>query len=175
MRKIRAGDRAAFDALYGRYAPRALGLARQVLGDGDRAEDVVQNVFLDVWRQADRYDPARSAVGSWVMTLTHHKAVDAVRREDRHRRRRSPAEHLDTAVDPGPAPDASAVDADQRLVVRRALRRLEPLQRQTIVLAYFGGYTYREIANILEIPEGTAKSRGRCGLRKLTALLAEAA
>lgn len=173
--RIAAGDASALDALYGRYGRPAFSLARRVCADGGLAEDVVQEVFLTVWREPGRFDPGRGTVGSWLMTVVHHKAVDAVRREATRRRHHPLAEWPEDA--PGesaaPAPSADrlalgAVLADQ---VRAALGRLPREQRETLGLAYYGGYTQREVAALTGVPIGTVKSRMFAGVARLRVLL----
>ena len=158
---------AALAAIYDRFAPRCLALARRVTGDAQVTQDVVQDVFVAVWQQAARYDPDRASVASWLMTLTHHKAVDAVRREDHHRRRRTSASLLDSEPDArrGPAEHAAATDAGKR--VRQALATLSEVQQQALALAYYGGYTQREIASLTSSPLGTVKTRMLAGMRTL--------
>jgi RNA polymerase sigma factor (sigma-70 family) len=173
--RIAAGDAGALDELYGRYGRPAFSLARRVCADGGLAEDVVQEVFLTVWREPGRFDPGRGTVGSWLMTVVHHKAVDAVRREATRRRHHPLAEWPeDTSGEvPSPAPAADrlalgAVVADQ---VRAALGRLPREQRETLGLAYYGGYTQREVAALTGVPIGTVKSRMFAGVARLRVLL----
>lgn len=171
MRAICAQDQSALEALYARYAPAVLALARRVLTGDELAEDAVQTVFLDVWRHPYRYDPARGGVASWLLTMTHHRAVDVVRREDR--RRRAGDGYLDESPTRAAQPDELMIDVDRRAHVGSALARLPPAHRQTLHLAYFGGFTYREIAQVMNVPVGTAKSRGHHGLSLLSELLAD--
>ncbi len=175
MRETAQRDRSAFDALYRRYQPMVRSRARQLLLDNDAADDVVQTVFLELWRHASRYDPARGAVSTWMSTLAHHRSVDAVRREDQHRRRRAAQDHLVAAVDPGRGPDELALLSLNVAGVRAALEQLDPKHAATLQLAYFGEQTLRQVAVVMGVPEGTAKSRARSGLRQLRALLAESA
>ncbi|GAC1322327.1 MAG: hypothetical protein NVSMB13_00520 [Mycobacteriales bacterium] len=157
----------ALAAIYDRFAPRCLALARRVTGDAQVTQDVVQDVFVAVWQQAGRYDPARASVASWLLTMTHHKAVDAVRREDHHRRRRASVSLLEVEPDArrGPAEHAAATDAGER--VRQALKALSDVQQQALALAYYGGYTQREIASLTSTPLGTVKTRMLAGMRTL--------
>ncbi|MDQ6649948.1 MAG: sigma-70 family RNA polymerase sigma factor [Actinomycetota bacterium] len=163
----------ALATVYDRYAARCLALARRVTGDSQVTQDVVQEVFLAVWQQAGRYDPARASAASWIFTMTHHKAVDAVRREEHHRRRRTSATLLETEPDDrrGPAEHASAADASRR--VRDALALLSDVQQQALTLAYYGGYTQREIASLTSSPLGTVKTRMLAGMRTLARELGE--
>lgn len=167
MRAVADGDQAALGSLYERHGAVAYGLARRVLGDETLAQDVVQEVFLGVWRDPDRYDGARGAFRSWLLTVTHHRAVDAVRREESLRRRQSAAELLEVwETGPDSVDDAvwSGVRGDR---VRSALGGLPPPQREALALAYFGGYTQREIAGLTGTPLGTVKTRMLAGMRRL--------
>jgi RNA polymerase sigma factor (sigma-70 family) len=171
MSTAHVGNREAFTALYDEYGARCYGLARRILRDERLAEDAVQEVFLAVWRGASRHDPARGSVASWLLTMTHHKAVDAVRREENGRKRRAPLELLNDEAITDPGVDQQAVDGVARDHVRGALAGLPPAQREPLVLAYFGGYTQREIAELTRTPLGTVKTRMLSGMRKLRAEL----
>jgi len=160
------GDEQAFAALVTRIRPQALRVARGVVRDPSIAEEVAQEVLTEVWLKADRFDPARGSVTGWIATLTRRRAVDRVRSEqagrDRDDRvaRRSQVREVDVVAD----------EVELRLEhwqVRRALKELSDRQREAIELAYFGGHTYRDVARVLGIPEGTAKSRLRDGLLRL--------
>jgi RNA polymerase sigma-70 factor (ECF subfamily) len=166
LARVGAGDEAAIEAIYQRYGGACFALARRILNDAQLAEDVVQQVFLAMW-QGSGYDPSRGAVGTWLLSVTHHKAVDAVRREGT-RRRRLAAEHalLDVAA-PGPGPDDEAWAHLRAARTRDALRLLPAEQREVVLLAYYGGYTQREIADLTGLPLGTVKSRTLTALRRL--------
>jgi len=164
-----AGNREAFTALYDEFGARCFGLARRILRDERLAEDAVQEVFLAVWRGVTRHDPARGSVASWLLTLTHHKAVDAVRREENGRKRRAPVELLNDQALAGPDVDQQAFACLAGADVRGALSGLPPSQREPLVLAYFGGYTQREIAEMTLTPLGTVKTRMLSGMRRLRA------
>ncbi len=160
------GDEAAFAVLVERIRPQALRVARGVVRDPSIAEEVAQEVLTEVWLKADRFDPDRGTVTGWVATLTRRRAVDRVRSEqagrDRDDRvaRRSQVREVDVVAD----------EVELRLEhwqVRRALAVLSDRQREAIELAYFAGHTYRDVARVLGIPEGTAKSRLRDGLVRL--------
>ncbi len=164
LARVAGGDGAAFDALYGRYAAVAAGVARGILGEAALAEDAVQEAFLTVWRRAARYDPARGSVRSWLLTIVRHRALDDLRRR-----------HADRWVDDA-ALAARAAGSDthelacQRVVagqVREALGRLPVAQRAALALAYGGGYSQAEIARAQGVPLGTVKGRVRLGLRAL--------
>ena len=171
--RIRAGDRRAVDDLYDRFRLPAFALARRILADDVLAEDVLQDVFLGIWRDPHAFDGARGNVASWLLAMVHHKAVDAVRREESQRRRRIRAEE-DLALDePGAVRDVeeevwSRVIADQ---VRTALGGLPSSQREALTLAYYGGYTQREVAALTGAPLGTVKTRMLAGMRRLRDLL----
>jgi RNA polymerase sigma-70 factor (ECF subfamily) len=167
LRLIADGDREAFRALVADVGPHALSLAQRITGNRQLAEDALQEALVDVWTKAGRFDAARGGVRQWVLTVVHHKAVDAVRRE----RAASRTSSVVPVPEPTDDPEESGLAADRRARVRRALNGLAREQREAIELAYLGGLTYREVAHRLGIPEGTAKSRLRAGLRALRGLL----
>lgn len=164
------GDERAFAVLVERIRPQALRVARGVVRDPSIAEEVAQEVLTEVWLKADRFDPEKGTVTGWVATLTRRRAVDRVRSEqagrDRDDRvaRRSQVREVDVVAD----------EVELRLEhwqVRQALHELSDRQREAIELAYFAGHTYRDVARVLGIPEGTAKSRLRDGLLRLREVL----
>jgi RNA polymerase sigma factor (sigma-70 family) len=169
LRRIRAGDRSAVDDLYERFRRPAFALARRILADDALAEDVLQEVFLGVWRDPGAFDRARGSVASWLLAVVHHKAVDAVRREESQRRRQAQAESEMLLDAPTATRDVeeevwSRVVADQ---VRTALGVLSAVQREALMLAYYGGYTQREVAALTGAPLGTVKTRMLAGMRRL--------
>jgi RNA polymerase sigma-70 factor (ECF subfamily) len=166
------GDEAALAALYDRYASLAYGLALRIVRDATLAEDVVQEAFLGLWRGAARFDQARAKVSTWLLTMVHHKAVDAVRREQA-RPRPAAEEAPERADDTDVAGDV--VRADDAAAVRRALAGLTPPQRQVLELAYFGGLSQSEVAERLGEPIGTIKSRTHAALARLRELLEQGA
>ena len=173
LRRIRAGDRGAVDELYQRFRRPAFALARRILADDGLAEDVLQDVFLGVWRDPDAYDPARGAFASWLLAVVHHKAVDAVRREESQRRRQARAED-EAVLDAPVAVRDVADDAAARVVaeqVRSALGELPAAQKEALTLAYYGGYTQREVAALTGAPLGTVKTRMLAGMRRLRSQL----
>ncbi len=147
----------------------AYSLARRICADDGIAEDVVQEVFLAFWRDPKRFDPERGSFGTWLLTLVHHKSVDAVRRESAIRRRTVPAaeDGEEWSAPPGPGADQAALGAVVAGQVRDALGQLPAEQRQALALAYYGGYTQREVATITGVPLGTVKSRMFTGVQRL--------
>ncbi|MHA6621630.1 sigma-70 family RNA polymerase sigma factor [Pseudonocardia sp. DLS-67] len=172
VRAVAAGAQLALAALYDRYGRRAFSLARRVCRDDNLAEDVVQEVFLAFWRAPGRFDPARGGFGTWILTLVHHKSVDAVRRESALRRRTvAAAEEGQESGPPGPGADQGALQSMEAGQVRDALGRLPAEQREALALAYFGGYSQREVATLTGVPLGTVKSRMFSGMRRLRGVL----
>ncbi|MBK5308163.1 MAG: sigma-70 family RNA polymerase sigma factor [Frankiaceae bacterium] len=165
--RVTEGDGGALEALYGRYGRACYGLARRILTDEHLAADVVQEVFLTVWRDASTFDASRGGFSSWLLSMTHHKAVDAVRREENHRKRRSAAELLEERPADTPQVDDEVWSTIRGERVRAAMQLLPDAQREALVLAYFGGYTQREIAGITDTPLGTVKTRMLMGMRRL--------
>jgi RNA polymerase sigma-70 factor (ECF subfamily) len=169
LRRVRAGERGAVDALYERFRRPAFALARRILADDVLAEDVLQDVFLGVWKDPGAFDGARGSVGSWLLAQVHHKAVDAVRREESQRRRVRRAEEELGLAAPSATRDVED-DAVTRVVseqVRGALGALPAVQREALALAYYGGYTQREVAALTGAPLGTVKTRMLAGMRRL--------
>ncbi|MGH3693628.1 MAG: RNA polymerase sigma factor [Pseudonocardiaceae bacterium] len=174
VRRICAGDQRSIAVLYDRYGRQAYSLARRICGDDGIAQDVVQEAFLAFWRNPQRFDPARGRFGTWLLTLVHHKSVDAVRRESALRRRTVPAaeDGDERSAPPGPGADQAAIGAVFASYVQDALGRLPEEQRRALVLSYYRGYTQREVAAITGVPLGTVKSRMFTGMQRLRALLA---
>jgi RNA polymerase sigma factor (sigma-70 family) len=169
VRRVAAGERGALDDLYERFRRPAFALARRVLADDVLAEDVLQDVFLGIWRDPGAFDGSRGNVASWLLAMVHHKAVDAVRREESHRRRRARAEEDLVLSAPTQTTDVEDT-ASERLVaerVRAALHALPAPQREALTLAYYGGYTQREVAALTDTPLGTVKTRMLAGMRRL--------
>jgi RNA polymerase sigma factor (sigma-70 family) len=167
MAQIVERDEIALEVLYARYGRACYGLARRILADEQFAQDVVQEVFLTVWRDADRFDPARGGFSSWLLSMTHHKAVDAVRREENLRKRRTTSDLLEERAVDGPAVHDEVWSTVRGEQVRAAMQLLPDAQREVLALAYFGGYTQREIAGLTSTPLGTVKTRMLAGMKRL--------
>jgi RNA polymerase sigma-70 factor (ECF subfamily) len=161
---VARGDEAAFRSVYDKAAPAVLGVVRRVVRDPAQSEEVMQEVLLEVWRTAARFDPSAGSATAWIMTMAHRRAVDRVRSEQRAAARELRAAvatiEYDQVVD--------AVEASlEHERVRRCLAGLTDLQRESVVLAYYGGYTYQQVADLLGVAVGTAKTRMRDGLIRL--------
>jgi RNA polymerase sigma factor (sigma-70 family) len=167
-------DAGALEALYERYGRAAYSLARRILTEETLAQDVVQEVFLSLWRDARRFDAGRGTVATYLLSMTHHRAVDVVRREENLRRWRTSDEALELEPDPRGRVEDEVESAERRAEVRAALAVLPPAQREALLLAYFGGYTQREVAALVGVPLGTVKTRMAAGLRKLREALPDA-
>lgn len=177
MRRITGGDREAFAHLFGRHAPTALALASRILRQSPLAEEAVQEAFLAVWREPTWHLHGRGSVRTWLLSIVHHRAVDVVRREQSQRNRvndlASGAAFSDGISDPfDEILMLEMGTAEQERVVRGALHRLPPAQRQVITLMYFDGLSQTQISERLSIPLGTVKSRSLLGLRRLRSTLA---
>jgi len=166
--RIIARDDTGLTEVYDQFASFVYGLALRVIGDARAAEDVSQDVFVCIWQRPEAFDPQRGSLRTWLGTLTHRRAVDYVRREEA-RRRRAEREASRAVTTPDVEEMATALVTAER--VRAALDVLPTEQRRAIQLAYFEGKTYRQVAEVLGIPEGTAKSRLRLGLRRIAAAL----
>lgn len=173
--RLGAGDGHALEQLYDRYARPAYSLARRITGDAAFAEEVVQEVFLAVWRQPERFRSDRGGFASWLLAAVHHKSVDAVRREEAVRRRSQAlqaVESLDLSGASAPTHTEDAVEVRMRGErVRTALKDLPDSQREALALAYYGGYTQREIASLTNTPLGTVKTRMHRAMHNLRSAL----
>jgi RNA polymerase sigma factor (sigma-70 family) len=167
-------DADALEALYERYGRPAYSLARRILTEETLAQDVVQEVFLSLWRDARRFDAGRGTVATYLLSMTHHRAVDVVRREENLRRWRTSDEGLEFEPDPKARVEEEVVTTERRAEVRAALSVLPPAQREALLLAYFGGYTQREVAALMGVPLGTVKTRMAAGMRKMKEALQDA-
>ena len=176
LRRLVSGDGDALGRLYDRHARSIYSLVLRIVGDEGDAEDVVQEVFAQAWRQAGRHDASRGAVGAWLLVMARTRAIDRLRarraRPDLH----VPEDERVMEAIPASTPDAASgiIDAEQARSVQLGLAELPLLQRLAIELAYYEGLTQREIADRLEQPLGTVKTRIRLGLLRLRETLAEA-
>ena len=166
LRRAATGDETAFAELYDAVSSRLFGLVRRVVRDPAQSEEVTQEVFLEIWRHSARFDPSKGAAMSWMLTIAHRKAVDRVRsaeasgrREAAYGRREQGVPHDETAE--------SATASLEATRVRAALADLTSKQREAVELAFLGGYTHTEVATMLDLPIGTAKTRIRDGLIRL--------
>jgi RNA polymerase sigma-70 factor, ECF subfamily len=175
--RVGRGDERAFRELFARYASVAHALAFRLVRQAQVAEEIVQEAFLAVWRTPERYDPARGSVRSWLMGTVHHRAVDAVRREQAQRRRTDQAAALVPSVAEDPTDDVvSALDLPrERRLVRKALAGLPDEQRDVIQRMYFDGMSQSQIAERTGLPLGTVKSRALLAMRRLRTHLGEVA
>jgi len=174
-RSVSGRDRAAFDELYRRYGRPAYGVALRVTAQELIAQEVVQEAFLALWRAPEAFDPSRGAFRSFFLALVHHRAVDAVRREERLRQRTERASNLGPVLGEDPAEEVieEAYLGVRRKEVREALATLPADQRRVLEMAYFGGKTQVVIAEELGIPIGTVKTRTLAAMRKLRVALAK--
>ncbi|HET8643532.1 MAG TPA: ECF RNA polymerase sigma factor SigK [Pseudonocardiaceae bacterium] len=163
---VARGDEAAFERLYDALAGPVLGLVQRVLRDPAQSEEVAQEVLVELWRTASRYRPDAGSVRTWALTLAHRRAVDRVRsaQASNQRERRVAGASVDRPFDEVADEVAGRLEREQ---VRRCMGTLTELQRESVVLAYYGGYTYREVAQLLDAPLGTVKTRLRDGLIRL--------
>jgi RNA polymerase sigma-70 factor, ECF subfamily len=168
--RLAAGDDRALADVFDQLAPSVYGGALRVLGNGTAAQDVVQDVFVELWSHPERYDPAAGSLRTYLIVLARHRAVDLMRSELRRVARQERHYRLTPANPPGTASD-EVVAAETASVVRAAVRLLPDGQRQVVELAYFEGLTCREVASAMGIPEGTAKSRLRLAMAKLESVL----
>lgn len=166
MSKCALGDEASFAELYDELAPLVYGIVLKVVRNPSQSEEVAQEVFTEVWRLAPRHDRQRGSVRGWVATIAHRRAVDRVRAEQAARAREE-RDAVETSIDLTHKVEEAVGDEMERQRVRQALASLTEVQRDAVQLAYYGGYTYREVAVALDVPEGTIKTRIRDGLIRL--------
>lgn len=176
MAQLSRQDVQAFEALYDRYGNLVYSVSLKVVGDVQVAEDVVQDVFLRVWRKPGYYNAARGRFLTWLMSVTRNRAIDERRRRGRRQHFEVGSAPLDDDTlhsDEADDPALGALLADERTAIRRALSGLPPEQRSAIELAYYGGFTQQEISRALGEPLGTVKTRIRLGMQKMRAALVE--
>ena len=171
LEKTARGDRAAFGELYDRMQPRVLGLATRVLCDSGQAEEVAQEVFLEVWQQAGRFDNSKGSAVGWILRKTHGRAVDRVRSSSARTARdiKMGIRHLVEPSDDVAEVVELRIDSER---VGRAMRKLPDAQREAVALAHLSGYSHSEVSEILRIPVGTVKTRIRAGIGRLREELA---
>jgi RNA polymerase sigma-70 factor (ECF subfamily) len=173
MQLVQAGSPRAFELLYDRHGGAAFSLAYRMVGDRVTAEDVSQEAFLSIWRSRLRYQPERGSVRTWLLGIVHHRAIDALRRNVVHERRRSRVEGLEERQEAPELTDVEVARREEARNVRSALEALPEEQCRVIELAYFGGFSHTQIAEMLKMPIGTVKGRMRLGLEKLRRHLVE--
>ena len=166
LARVAQGDQAAFAALYDQIAPRVLGLVRRLLRDHAQSEEVTQEIFLEIWQTATRYDSTKGGASTWIMTMAHRRAVDRVRasQSSRDRDTKIGIRDYDAAYDNVAETVQTRVEHER---VEKAMLRLTDLQRQAVSLAYYGGYSHSEVATLLSVPIGTVKTRLRDGMIRL--------
>ena len=173
MRRVQIDDAEAFGALYDRFAGRAYGLALNIAHNDARAQDVVQDAFLSVWRSRASYRPERGTVNSWILGTVRNRALDSLRRNGRHDTRRAPGEGIAEQLQALGDLEHTIAERDQASRLRALLATLPDAQRDVITLAYFGEMSTSEIARELSVPHGTVKGRMRLGLTRLRTTLPE--
>jgi len=173
MQLVQASDPRAFELLYDRHGGAAFSLAYRMVGNRVSAEDITQEAFLSIWRSRLRYDQARGSVRTWVLGIVHNRAIDSLRRSVVHDRRRQTMEGVEERFEARERTDVEAARREEARSVRSALETLPEDQRKTIELAYFGGFSHSQIAELLNEPIGTVKGRMRLGLDKMRRRLSE--
>jgi len=166
LRRAGRGDQSAFAELYDALSPLVYGVVLKVVRDPSQAEEVAQEVFVELWRLAARFDGTKGSTKTWAATLAHRRAIDRVRSEQASRVRQD-RDVNQTIRDERDVVAAEVESSFDQVRVRRALLQLSELQRDAVELAYFGGHTYREVAVLLDVAEGTVKSRIRDGMIRL--------
>jgi RNA polymerase sigma-70 factor (ECF subfamily) len=166
LRAVAAGDRTAFAEVYDRIASRVMGLVTRLLRDRAQSEEVTQEVFLEIWQQAGRFDQNRGSGMAWVLTMAHRRAIDRIRSSQKSHERDLKIGIRDVERDFDQVSESVEIRVENERV-KRAMGRLTPLQREAVILAYYGGYSHSEMADILGIPLGTVKTRLRDGMIRL--------
>lgn len=167
MALVQGGDARAFSVVYDRHSGVAFSLAYRMCGTRTQAEEVVQDAFLSLWRSGGRYDRNRGSVRTWVLGIVHNRAIDSLRRALVHSRRRASDEGLEERAEAAERTEVEVARRDEGARVRDALEVLPADQKRVVELAYFGGFTHTEIADLLDAPVGTVKGRMRLALAKL--------
>jgi RNA polymerase sigma-70 factor, ECF subfamily len=175
MQLVQRGDPRAFELLYDRHGGAAYSLAYRIAGRQAIAEDVVQEALLSIWRSRLRYDQTRGSVRTWILGIVHNRAIDGLRRSSVHDRRRASLEVVEERFEARERTDVEVARREEARSVRGALDTLPAEQRRTIELAYFGGFSHTQIAEMLHEPIGTVKGRMRLGLEKMRRQLTEGA
>ena len=166
LTRIAGGDQQAFSALYDEFAPRVLGLIRRLLIDQAQSEEVAQEVFLEIWQTASRFDANKGGASTWILTMSHRRAVDRIRSSQSGRDRDTRIGIRDYQVEYDHVSETVEVTIEHERV-KDAMTRLTELQRQAVSLAYYGGYSHSEVAAKLNVPIGTVKTRLRDGMIRL--------
>ncbi|ROS51262.1 sigma-70 family RNA polymerase sigma factor [Frigoribacterium sp. PhB24] len=164
--RVAQGDQTAFAELYDQTAPRVLGLVKRLLKDHAQSEEVTQEVFLEIWQNATRFDSTRGSAASWMLTMAHRRAVDRIRASQAGRDRDLKIGVRDLETDYDSVTESVEIRIEHERV-ERALGRLTELQRQAVKLAYYGGLSHSEVAKLLDVPIGTVKTRLRDGMIRL--------
>ncbi|MBN9239940.1 MAG: RNA polymerase subunit sigma [Micrococcales bacterium 70-64] len=164
--RVAEGDQRAFSDLYDETAPRVFGLVKRLLRDHAQSEEVTQEVFLEIWQTATRFDPNKGGATTWILTMAHRRAVDRVRSSQSSRDRDTRVGIRDHKVDYDQVSETIEVRLEHERV-EKAMSRLTELQRQAVSLAYYGGYSHSEVAAMLSVPIGTVKTRLRDGMIRL--------
>ena len=173
MQLVQGGSPRAFELLYDRHGGAAFSLAYRMVGNRVTAEDITQEAFLSIWRSRLRYDQARGSVRTWVLGIVHHRAIDALRRYQVHDRRQEVLDGVEERHEAKERTEVEAARREEARNIRGALDTLPDEQRRTIELAYFGGFSHSQIAELLDEPIGTVKGRMRLGLEKMRRQLSE--
>jgi RNA polymerase sigma-70 factor (ECF subfamily) len=166
LARIAEGDQQAFSDLYDQISPRVLGLVRRLLKDFAQSEEVTQEVFLEIWQTATRYDSSKGGASTWILTMAHRRAVDRIRSSQSTRVRDTKIGIRDFPTEYDSVAESVEVTVESERV-EKAMERLTELQRQAIKLAYYGGYSHSEVAELLKVPIGTVKTRLRDGMIRL--------
>ncbi len=166
LARVADGDKEAFGELYDHSAPRVLGLVRRLLRDSAQSEEVTQEIFLEVWQNAKRYDSTKGSAITWILTMSHRRAVDRIRSSQSSRVRDTKIGLRDIETEYDSVSESVEIRVEHERV-GQALLRLTELQRQAVTLAYYGGYSHSEVAEMLKVPIGTVKTRLRDGMIRL--------